>query len=320
VAVAAAEAADAAPARAEPRKAALMTALPRLDAWAPLAARVGLLLAVTGCAVAVVRLLLLIVAGPTLPLPETPLRPSLETAALPPAADSVANWHLFGRSESLPDAVMSAPETELRLFLRGTLNESVPEQGIAIIADAEGNERAYRVGDLLPGDARLVAVHAARVLIDRGGRREGLSLRTDLAPPARGPRASGPLPGNQTSALRIAGEAQPFAIGPLSLGVPNIEQYRDATLPDIAELARQVGVQPVLENQRMIGVRLTVGRDSDLLQRYGLRSSDVITQVNGIPLDGPQRQQELLASLRGGQSVTLTVRRDGAIQELRLSP
>jgi general secretion pathway protein C len=303
-----------------------MTAAIRFDAlarWAPQFGRVCLALALAACAITLVRLVLLLVAGPTLPVADVAPEQPFEATSSPLLADSIANWHLFGRSESLPDTVASAPETELRLFLRGTLNESVPEQGIAIISDAEGNERAYRVGETLPGEATLVAVHAARVLIDRGGRREGLSLRTDVAPPARATSGGGDgLAGSRSGASlpSVSGPPQPFAIGPLSLGVPNLEQFRDASVPNVAELARQVGVLPVLENQRMIGVRLTVGRDSDLLERYGLRTSDIITQVNGIPLDGPQRQQELLESLRGGRSVTITVRRDGGTQDIRLSP
>lgn len=303
-----------------------MTAAFRIDSlarWAPQFGRLCLVLAIAACAFALVRLVLLLVAGPTLPVPETSTAPPFEATRSPLTADSIANWHLFGRSASLPDTVASAPETELRLFLRGTLNESVPEQGIAIISDAEGNERAYRVGETLPGEAKLVAVHAARVLIDRGGRREGLSLRTDVAPPTRAASGGGDgLAGRRSSASlpSVSGQPQPFAIGPLSLGVPNLDQFRDTSVPNVAELARQVGVLPVLENQRMIGVRLTVGRDSDLLERYGLRTSDIITQVNGIPLDGPQRQQELLESLRGGRSVTITVRRDGGTQDIRLSP
>lgn len=302
-----------------------MTAVIRIDAltrWAPQFGRLCLVLAIAACAVVLVRLVLLLIAGPTLPVPDVAPAQPFEANSAPLAADSVANWHLFGRSASLPDTVASAPETELRLFLRGTLNENVPEQGIAIISDAEGNERAYRVGETLPGEAKLVAVHAARVLIDRGGRREGLSLRTDVAPPIRAASSSDGLAGNRSSASlpSVSGQPQPFAIGPLSLGVPNLEQFRDTSVPNVAELASQVGVLPVLENQRMVGVRLTVGRDSDLLERYGLRTSDIITQVNGIPLDGPQRQQELLESLRGGQSVTITVRRDGGTQDIRLSP
>jgi general secretion pathway protein C len=75
-------------------------------------------------------------------------------------------------------------------------------------------------------------------------------------------------------------------------------------------------VLPVMENNRFVGVRLSVGRDSDLLARSGLRSSDVITAVNGIPLDGPQRQVELMNNLRDARQATLTVRRDGQLLQI----
>jgi general secretion pathway protein C len=286
----------------------------------PWLARAALAAAVLLVLLAAVRLLWLLLAGPVLPAPELPagVREADSGTAVPQAAGSVARWHLFGSSESLPEAVASAPETDLRLFLRGTLNESVPEQGIAIVGDEHGVDRAYRVGDLLPGDARLVAVHAGRILIERGGRREGLSLRSDLESPRRSGGGAGAAPADtRRSTTAPYPELQPFALPAMNFGVPNLEGLRER-LPDAAELARQVGVQPVLENQRMVGVRLTVGRDSDLLERYGLRASDIVTAVNGIPLDGPARQAELLSSLREGQPVTLTIRRDGATQELTL--
>ena len=49
----------------------------------------------------------------------------------------------------------SAPATALNLLLRGTLNENAPDGGIAIIAEGSGPDQAYRVGDTLPGGARL---------------------------------------------------------------------------------------------------------------------------------------------------------------------
>lgn len=67
----------------------------------------------------------------------------------------------------------------------------------------------------------------------------------------------------------------------------------------------------------MAGVRLATGRDSDLLSRAGLLPTDVVTQVNGIPLDGPQRSAELMTALKDARTVQITVRRDG--KDLQLS-
>ena len=105
--------------------------------------------------------------------------------------------------------------------------------------------------------------------------------------------------------------ATTFVNPQMNFGAPVMESIRAAGEANLAELAKQVNVLPVIENGRFAGVRLNVGRDSDLLSRTGLRSTDVVTAVNGIPLDGVQRQAELLDALRNTRSFTVTIRRDG---------
>jgi general secretion pathway protein C len=108
----------------------------------------------------------------------------------------------------------------------------------------------------------------------------------------------------------------PFVTPMIAPGGPSMESIRDATGVDAAELASQVQVFPVLENGRFAGVRLSAARDSTLFAQTGLRPSDIVTAVNGIPLDGPQRQAELMNSLRDARSLQLTVRRDGSEQQI----
>lgn len=260
-----------------------------------------------------VKIAVLLLGGPDLPPPSAGIAMPVQRA--PSSNVPLAQWHLFGNASGAPDLaqlVQSAPETPLRLSLRGTLNIDATDGGVAIIADEQGKEQAYRVGDTLPGDASLTAIYAGRVLLSRAGRDEGLSLRPDLGA-AAGPsnrNGGGVLPGQQAVA------APGFVNPNLSFGAPNLETLRARTGTDIAELARQVNVLPVVENGRFAGVRLNVGRDSDILARTGIRPSDVITAVNGIPLDGPHRQAELLNALRDARQITLTVRRDGQTQTL----
>ncbi|MCK7593419.1 type II secretion system protein N [Pseudomarimonas salicorniae] len=306
------------------------TELPRLlhaeSPWWPralIALALGVLL---WCAA---RLLVLLVGGPTLPEPVLPADPDLAPRGVRGPDVPLSQWHLFGNPgslSSLAQRTQQAPETALQLVLRGTLNLDSSDGGIAIIADASGAEAAYRVGDSLPGDATLTAIYAGRVLLSRGGVDEGLSLLPPGAaqdastapggvaaaprppvPASGGPRAPGAMPGSP---------GNPFVNPVISTGMPSLESLRAATGTDVAELARQVNVQPVIENGRFAGVRLTVGRDSDILSRTGLRSTDLITAVNGIPLDGPQRQPELMRMLQSASQLSLTIRRDGQVQTL----
>jgi len=293
---------------------ALVDRLHGQSAWWPRLAVAAATLAAIWFGVALFWRLL---AGPELPpLPPRAVDSGASVASAPAA--SVAQWHLFGNASATFDpreAAEVAPETALRLTLRGTFSESAPGGGIAIIADEQGVDRGYRVGDTLPGDARLEAIYSGRVLLSRNGSNESLSLPRASeagAPAASGttPRAAA-VPSGTPAAPRYPGFVNP-AIAP---GVPQLSN-RGLAGTDIAELAKQVNVVPVLENGKLAGVRLRVGRDSDLLSRHGLRSSDVVTAVNGVPLDGPERQVELMNSLRDARQVTLTVRRDGQTMQI----
>lgn len=293
--------------------------LPRPLRASPWLARLVLAGAFVFCAWKLVALLLLVLAGPDLPAPaSTSTLPPIEA---PTARGQIAKWHLFGDAQGVVDlstlAQAKMQETALKLTLRGTFNETRPEGGIAIIADEQGVDSSYRVGDMLPGDARLEQIMAGVVVLSRGGVNETLSLRlvdtsgsssTSTRPPARAP-----LPGGGTTGLG------PMTINPMiATGMPDMQTYRATQLPNVQELAKQVQVMPAFVNGRMRGVRVSTGRDSDILEKAGLKPSDIVTAVNGIPLDSPTRQTELLSSLRDARQVQIDVERDGKTIKLRL--
>ena len=287
-------------------------------------ARIAVAVAVLLAGVTALRLLGTVAIGSDID-PAPPV--VLDAAANVPApAQSVANWHLFGSAGTpidLAQLAQAAPATPLKLTLRGTLNENAPEGGIAIIADETGTDRAYRVGDVLPGDAKLEGIYAGRVLLSRAGVNESLSLPTDTAAPispGAQPQSRGldpALAASLRSSLPGSQQPAPFVMPSIAPGAPSLESFRNNLGIDPAQLAKDVQILPVIENGRMAGVRLSVGRDSDLLARAGLRPSDIVTAVNGIPLDGPQRSAELMATLKDARRVQITVRRDG--QDVQLA-
>lgn len=90
----------------------------------------------------------------------------------------LASLDLFGTAgESAGDQQIDTenlPETNLRLFLRGVLAADGEFPGSALIEDDKSQTEAYLVGDELPGNAKLRAVHANRVIIERSGKLENL--------------------------------------------------------------------------------------------------------------------------------------------------
>ncbi len=273
-----------------------------------------------------IQLVWLLLAGPTLPLAAPPLATPESAPTTQVQAVDVSKWHLFGDAGARLDLsrlAQNAPATSLKLTLRGTFNEDAADGGYAIISDESDVHRRYQAGDTLPGDAQLIGIYSGRVLLRRGGVDESLSLPSVQAGAQVGADAGQGRGGQSAGATGTAPPAPirssapaPFINPNLSVGMPSMESLRAATGTDVAELAKQVSVFPVLENGRFAGVRLSVGRDSDLLDRAGLRPTDIITAVNGIPLDGPERIAELTTALRDTRQLNLAVRRDGSTLQI----
>jgi len=105
-------------------------------------------------------------------------------------AQQLANWHVFGeagKQTAVKKATpLSAPETRLRLTLKGVFASDEKGLGRAIVADPKGKEDNYAVGDPLPGGARVSAIYPDRIILERSGRFETLKLpKKRNAPTAR---------------------------------------------------------------------------------------------------------------------------------------
>jgi len=250
--------------------------------------------------------------------------PRSAASAQPAATVAVSKWHLFGDAPQRLAANRNAPATTLALRLRGTLADADPRGGIAVIADDLGNERAWRVGeDIIPG-VTLDEVHADRVVLLHVGVQEVLPLVRDESMPASVvPAANAPRGG---AALRnTAPAAGPGSIAPLSFVPPQIahgainwQQTMDTLGGSPESIARRVQVTPVIDNGRIAGVRVSAADDAALMARLGLRPSDIVTAVNGVPVDSVARGQQILESLGSATDVRVTVTRDGAPVEITM--
>ncbi|WP_175452508.1 type II secretion system protein GspC [Thiohalomonas denitrificans] len=231
---------------------------------------------------------------------------SAEASSTASGLEDVADLHLFGQPSSQHQPVaavpIDAPETRLNLILRGLFTADRPEDGAAIIADSQGNERFYLNGDQLPGGAQLKEVHADRVILARGGRFETLKL----------PKASE----SGISLDEVSGT------GGAASGVrqlPELRSYREKILANPTSAFDLVKMRPVSENGRLKGYRVSPGKDRELFRKAGLRSGDVVTGINGMGLDDPARTQEVFKQLTSASQLNLVVERGGRQQHIVLS-
>ncbi len=233
-------------------------------------------------------------------------------------AQSAANWHLFGTSRSPLGAGGAAPATTLSLILRGTFASADPRAGIAVIADQSGDERAYSVGEEVTPGARLSAVYPDHIVLSHDGVEEGLKLPRDrnLAPgdivKATPATATSRVANSPIATPLATGGTQPTAAAAQTAQAPTGWQQTVAQMrQNPAELMKRVQVVPVLDGGKLTGVRLSASGDAALIRQIGLLPGDVVTAVNGMPIDSFARGEEIMSNLSNSSSVHVTVLRDG---------
>lgn len=207
---------------------------------------------------------------------------------------TIVDAHLFGQA-----AVSStdAPQTSIPLVLAGVLALQDPSQGMAILGPNPAQAKLYAVGAAVPGGARLHAVYRDRVLLDRGGAIESLALPRKSLVAAPPPVAVSPTPGQRLQALA---------------------QNNGALL---GGLIRFQMVQAQGQPGKLMGFRIYPGSRGNpaSFAQLGLHSGDLVTAVNGAPLDDPGHANDVLLTLSNASSATVTVVRNGAQQDIALN-
>ena len=241
----------------------------------------------------------------------------------PAPAQSAAKWHLFGNTPLRPGSGPGSPATTLAMVLRGTLADGDPASGIAVISDGEGGERAYRAGENIAGGVKLARVYPDHVILLHEGVEETLTLTRDqnLTPGniVRPPSATRAARANASGASSPSTSASSTGSAQTNKAPPEWQQTVDRLRQNPDELAKRVQIVPVLDGGKLTGVRVSAGADMALLSQMGLRAGDIVTAVNGAPVDSVTRGQQIVDSLRNAASARVTVLRDGKPTEITIS-
>ncbi len=217
----------------------------------------------------------------------------------PPKADvaSISQAKLFGTAAAARQSADNAPTTSMALVLTGTVAADTDGRGVAILGPNATSTRVYRVGDQVPGGAKLHAIYADRVLLDRGGAIEALALPRQLKPSAPAP-------------ARVASAPQPSA------AVERVQQVIRDNPGIIGDIMRP---QAVIVQGQQRGIRVFPGPNREAFTRLGLRPGDIVTAINGSPLDAPSRSTEIFGTLSSAASARVSVMRNGRQEEVTLN-
>ncbi|MFM1885241.1 MAG: hypothetical protein RL026_398 [Pseudomonadota bacterium] len=225
------------------------------------------------------------------------IRPGAPAITPPLDIEALLAARLFGDEAAAP-ASMVAEATQLPLVLAGILADRDPARGVAIVGETAAAARVFRVGDSLPGGVRLQAVNPDHVVLDRGGRLETLRLprqSSAAAPPAARAASSGSPTADVASRAQRLLQQSPGLVG-------------DVLRP-----------QAVLADGKQHGYRVYPGPNAQAFNRLGLRPGDLVTAINGSPLDDPETSSTVFSTLGSAASARLTIMRNGRQQDLVLN-
>jgi general secretion pathway protein C len=211
---------------------------------------------------------------------------------------AITTAHLFGEPpiEVRPQDAANAPQSTLPLVLVGIIAADDPQDGLAILGENAAAAKVYAVGDNVPGGAKLHQVFGDKVIIDRNGVLESLTLPRTLQPGAAPP---------STAALQTQ--------------TPVLDRMRKLITDDPGLMADIMRPQPVFAQGKQKGYRVYPGRNRQAFTRLGLRPGDLVMAINGTPLDDPARGQEIFRTLGSSSEAHITVMRSGQQQDLTLN-
>ena len=181
--------------------------------------------------------------------------------------------------------------------------------------------RRTRRGERPPcglNQGRLIAVENTQAIVRYGGERLSFSLEeTDTAsaapPPARAAapaRPSAPSrPDDEESRPSRSGRPFPYTRNgrQYEYRVPNEEV--EAAFNNFASLLKQARVVPHLVDGEAVGFQIKRIRSGSIFQRLGLRSGDVITEVNGEDVTNAEQAIRLMSLFRNSREVNLSLER-----------
>jgi len=261
------------------------------------------------------------------PLPEQLPQITSTASAVPPA--SLSKWHLFGNAAPLEDnraLAANAPATQLQLTLLGVWAGKDPKRGRAIIADAAGVETSLAVGREVAPGVILDQVLPDRVVLSHSGAAEVLLLARDRVPAPSNVGASTST--GKPSFVAGGGVLTPsgamgITLSDGAISAPNLplqgidmEAVRKQLGADPHDVAQNMTAIPVMENGKLVGVRLFSAKYPAALARLGLQSDDVVTAVNGVDVSDPARIAGVVANLQNARSLSVAVRRNGKSENL----
>lgn len=215
----------------------------------------------------------------------------------PVAVEQMSQWHLFGQvaTPDRPEATKISA-SRLGVKLEGIISGSpLP----LVMVQVGGELRLLQVGDSLSAGVHIVSIRPDRIVLSNQGRLESLGF------PEPQSLDQAPTP----SAASLAASPHGFSRSSVA---PTVRVHAEEILQNPQTLLRFVTVSPVQQDGEVSGYSLRpVPGQEALMRALGLMPGDVLTSVDGMPVNDPALLPRVLPLLNSGQPLQVQVERSG---------
>lgn len=215
-------------------------------------------------------------------------------------------------------------DTKLNLVLVGVIASSDEPSGRAIIA-ANGQQEVYGPGAELPvgNGVTLAKVLDARVILNNNGVFESLWLYQEN-PDSAGRSTSYSAP-DPTASRSWSDENEGQAGDPNQPPPMFVDKSPDsqrgvagpAEGDPSAEISRSISDVVAMsihrEGGQVVGYKIRPGRNAEQFAALGLQPDDIVTAVNGMPLNNPGKIMEIYKNMSNATSANLEIKRGGSV-------
>ena len=242
---------------------------------------------------------------------------------------SIADFNLFGVVEQKnisPD--LDAPETKLNLELKGVFTAKNQAESTAIVSESNKTGELYRIGDRLPGNAILSAVHDDHILFKRGSRYEKLRFSEDAfqstaieaatserpatKPQRRDRRSSQKLRESRLQRARqkqAEGRQRSSSSATQQRSISDVvSSYRERIDSDPESVLRELGIESVSAGETS-GYRVGNQISQQQLLQAGLQGGDIILSVNGRPVGDVMQDRSMVDQAMAAGRVRVEIQR-----------
>jgi general secretion pathway protein C len=196
--------------------------------------------------------------------------------------------------------------TKLPLSLLGTAAHADPRASWAAIEDLQARKTLIvKTNDEVAQGARVLRIERRRVVLLENGQPRELALGEDddkAAPPqvarsnrrARRTALAPRVPGTNRD---IANRVREIARNRFEVPGEDLQQ----AIQNPASIFSQVQFQPKYEDGEMVGLQVNSVRPGSIFEDLGVQAGDLITEVNGIPIDSAEASASILKELASGE-------------------